>query len=146
MPSIYELTIPLLAMSACRIESPLEHKAFYKNDCAFFKANGERRVYLRESAISEFDLEMPTKEWLQVPILWCVVTQVVRGTHMVLPIWRGASFWPAQISDDSTVGLVLMQMQQRQGINLKEWLAFEQRVKADNTKVLTEASKNGIIL
>lgn len=141
MPSIYQLAPPLLAMNAHRIESPLSNRAIeYERDCKFFADYSHRQTLIREAAIGEFDLDMPPGEWLQVPKLWCLVKQVSSGIHSVVPVYRGRKFW-SFIKDDAALGLVLVDMARREGIDAQEWQAFERRVVAKNKQALSSGSE-----
>ncbi|HMH12100.1 MAG TPA: hypothetical protein VK578_03240 [Edaphobacter sp.] len=121
MPSIYQLTPPLLAMNAHRIESPLSnHPIDYERDAKFFAEYPHRQTLIREAGMGEFDLDMPCDEWLQVPRLWCLVMQVSAGVHSVVPVYRGRKFW-SFIKDDAALGIVLTDIARREGIDAQEW-------------------------
>lgn len=140
MPSIYQLTPPLLAMNALRIESPLSNLTLdYERDCKFFADYPSRHALIRDAAIGEFDLDMPVGEFLQVPQLWCLVTRISSGVHSVVPIYRGKKFWQF-IKDDAALGLVLCEMARRNGIDDQEFTAFEKRIVAENTQLLASGS------
>jgi hypothetical protein len=141
MPSIYELTPPLLSMKAHRIESPLSNGAIdYERDSKFFSEYPQRQSLIREAGMGEFDLDMPNGEFLQIPKLWCLVTQVSRGIHSIVPVYRGKKFW-SFIKDDATLGLVLADIARREGMDAQEWMTFERRVTAKNRQALSSGSE-----
>jgi hypothetical protein len=141
MPSIYQLTPPLLAMNALRIESPLSNRAIdYERDSKFFADYPRRHTLLREASIGEFDLDMPAGEFLQVPKLWCLVTQISSGVHAVVPVYRGRKFW-SFMKDDAALGMVLCEMARREGMDAQEFMSFERRVIAKNNRMLASGSE-----
>jgi hypothetical protein len=140
MPSIYELTPPLLSMKAHRIESPLSNRAIdYERDSKFFSDYPKRQSLIREAGMGEFDLDMPPGEFLQVPTLWVLVTRLSNGVHSIVPVYRGRKFW-SFIKDDAALGLVLVDIARREGMDAQEWMAFERRVTAKNRQALASGS------
>lgn len=141
MPSIYQLTPPLLAMNALRIESPLSNRTIdYERDCKFFADYPRRHALIRDSGMGEFDINMPVGEFLQVPTLWCLVTQISSGVHSVVPVYRGRKFW-SFIKDDVVLGMVLCEMARREGMDAQEFMAFERRVVGENKELLSSGSE-----
>ncbi len=146
MPSIYELAPPLLAMKAARIDSAvMNHATAYKADTNFFISHPRCKTNIRPEYKEEFDLVMPVGEWLQIPRLWCLVTQIATGIHSVLPLYRGKQFWSA-LTDDAATALVMVEMARREGIDQEEFLAFEKRVIAQNTKSLAASQRTREII
>src|ERR1035437_281265 len=144
MPSIYELSPPLLAMNALRIESPLSNRTIdYERDCKFFADYPSRHALIRDAGIGEFDLDMPIGEFLQVPTLHCLVTRISSGVHSVVPIYRGRKFWQF-IKDDATLGLVICEMARREGMDAQEFAAFERRIVAENKQLLCASGSETI--
>jgi hypothetical protein len=141
MPSIYELTPPLLSMKAHRIESPLSNRAIdYERDSKFFSEYPQRQSLIREAGMGEFDLDMPNGEFLQIPTLWVLVTRLSNGVHSIVPVYRGRKFW-SFIKDDAALGLVLVDIARREGMDAQEWMAFERRVTAKNRQLLASGSE-----
>lgn len=139
MPSIYQLSPPLLAMKALRIDSSLSNFALaYEADCKFFGDYRERNTLIREAFMNEFDLEMPNGDWLQIPKLWCLVSKASCGIHSVVPIYRGRKFW-SFIKDDAALALVLVAIARREGIDAHEFITFEQKVIAKNKQIVASA-------
>ncbi len=142
MPSIYQLQAPLLAMRSARVDSPVSNHKSYADDKKFFADHPKRRMHIREEVSGEFDLEMPTAEWLQTPRLWNLVVQVAKDVHSVTPIYRGSRFWDLTLRDDDAVAFVLVEMARQEGMNLAEFLSFGERVKAKN-RAFIERSNPG---
>ena len=141
MPSIYQLAPPLFAMNALRLESPLSNRSIdYERDCKFFADYPRRHSLIREAGMGEFDPDMPAGEFLQVPKLWCLVTQIASGVHSVVPVYRGRKFW-SFMKDDAALGLVLCEMARREGMDAQEFIAFERNVVAKNNRMLASRSE-----
>jgi hypothetical protein len=83
---------------------------------------------------------MPAGEFLQVPKLWCLITQVSLGVHSVMPVYRGRKFW-SFMKDDAALGMVLCEMARREGIDVPEFRAFERRVVAKNKQLVSTGSE-----
>jgi hypothetical protein len=108
---------PLFAVQALRVDSPTSNRAdSYKCDAEFFKKQPERRFNIRPALFNEFDVVETMNEWLQLPPLHVLVTQVVTGVHFVTPTWRGRLFY-AEVSTDSELAMILSEMNRRGGID-----------------------------
>ncbi len=130
MPSIYRLTPSLQMMNCLRIDSNVSNSGeVYDRDRTFFKKNPHRHTLIRHNAPCELDLELSTGRWLEAPALWLSVTRVSGDTHLVVAVYRGKQFW-TDANTDADVAIVLVEMAKREGIDLREWVAFEDRVHA----------------
>jgi hypothetical protein len=141
---IYKLCPPLFSMGVIRCYSSVStRKDNYEDDAAFFKAHSERRLLIRPAQYGEFDLEMPVSDWLQMPTVHVLVTQVSPGVHFAVPVYRGKAFFDADVETDSEISLILAEMARREGIDTAEWMMFELKQK-QAPKVL-KATNDGII-
>lgn len=126
LADIYQLSAPLFAMGVLRIDSPTKNnREAYEQDKEFFALHKGRSFYLRGDYRNEFDLGLDTGEWLSLPRLHVLVTQLSSGVHQVTPVYRGKQFFYDNLGSDAEVALVLVEMQRREGMNTAEWQAFE---------------------
>jgi len=86
-----------------------------------------RKLYIRGSYSGEFDVEMTTQDFLQVPRLHVLVNQLQPGFHQITPIYRGKSFFYDNDNSDAEVIEILSECARRKGIDAEEWEAFEQK-------------------
>jgi hypothetical protein len=142
MPSIYQLTPSLYMINALRIDSAVSNfHEQYGNDCKFFEKHRSRRIHIRQAAPGELDLDMPLGQWLQAPKLWLSITKLSEGIHQATPVYRGKQFW-TEPKTDADAALMLIDMGQRQGIDLPEWRAFENRIVAENQVRMVATNKD----
>jgi hypothetical protein len=70
--------------------TPERHrKDIYSADGLFFATHPLRRTYLRPAFKNEFDIDERETVNQERPTLWILVSQLVPGRHMILPVWRG---------------------------------------------------------
>jgi hypothetical protein len=128
-------------MNAHRIDSPVSNLAIaYEADSKFFRDFANRKMLIRLAFMGEFDIDMPPGEHLQIPQLWTLVTAVSSGIHSVVPLYRGRKFW-SFIKDDAAIGMVLIDIARREGIDAEEFRAFERKVIAKNKQVLSSGTR-----
>ena len=126
LTDIYQLCPPSFGLGILRIDSPTKHnREPYEQDKQFFALHKGRSLYLRGDYRNEFDIALETEEWLRLPRLQVLVTQVSIGVHLVTPVYRGKQFFYDNLGSDAEVALVLVEMQRRGGMNAAEWMAFE---------------------
>ena len=136
----YATACPTLGtLMVAHFSTPEAHrKDIYEADCQFFATHIDRRIYLRPTFRMEHDIDERETQNIERPTLWVSVTQLAPGFHMLLPVWRGRSFWNGPQSDsDAGVGALLLQMSLRGGLNIAEWYSYvsDQRVrKADKAR------------
>ena len=134
----YELAAPTLGayMLAFFSLPTLHNPEWYSVDCDFFKANPQRRFYLRPAFRGEIDVFTTEEAFKNKPTLWLLVSEVAPGYHERTPRFRGKACWPT-IETDEHVAQVLFQMSLRQGEHVSEWQSFifDQRIrKADKAR------------
>jgi hypothetical protein len=135
MPSIYRLTPSLHMMNALRVDSNVSsRREEHSRDKEFFTKNPKRHTHIRRNGPGELDLALPVGRWLEAPALWLSVVRVSGDTHLAIPVYRGKQFW-TEPKSDADAALILVEMSNRQGINMDEWVAFEDKVKAAETEV-----------
>jgi hypothetical protein len=123
---IYQLCPPLFALGALRIDSPASNsREIYEQDKEFFRLHPGRRLYIRKDYIGEFDVEMSAGDWLQLPRLHILVSQLTGGIHLVTPIYRGKAFFYDNVETDAEVSLIVVEIARRNGIDGGEWSTFE---------------------
>jgi hypothetical protein len=124
--TIYQLSPPLFALGLLRIDSPTCHLTdTYSHDKEFFQLHKRRNLYIRADYNGEFDQLMEIGEWLRVPRLQVLVTQLAAGIHQVVPVYRGKSFFYGNDTTDLEILQILIEMSRRNGIGVTEWIAFE---------------------
>ena len=127
LETLYQLTPPLFALGMLRIDSPSSHnREIYKQDKGFFQLHERRSLYIRAAYVGEFDLELNIGDWLRIPQLQVLVTQLAIGIHQVTPIYRGKSFFYGNDSTDLEILQIVMEMARRNGIDAQEFAAFEE--------------------
>jgi hypothetical protein len=140
MPSIYNLTASLTMMNCLRVDSHVSNQQEeYNRDKEFFSKHPSRNSHIRHNAPGELDLELPVGQWLKAPALWLHISRVAGETHIVIPVYRGKQFW-IEPKTDNNVALILVEMANRQGINVTEWAAFEREVIAAQLEVINKVS------
>jgi hypothetical protein len=126
--TIYKLSPPLFALGLFRIDSPSSHLTdTYAQDKEFFQLHKRRNLYIRADYNGEFDLLMDIGEWLRVPRLQVLVTQLATGIHQVVPVYRGKSFFYGNDTTDLEILQILIEMSRRNGISAAEWMVFENK-------------------
>ncbi len=124
--TVFQLSPPLFALGMLRIDSPASHsREVYANDKVFFQLHPKRNLYIRADFNGEFDQHMETGEWLRVPRLQVLVTQLATGIHQVVPVYRGKSFFYGNDTTDLEILQILIEMSRRNGIDVPEWALFE---------------------
>lgn len=123
--SLYRFAPPLFSLGLLRVDSPTHsHHVAYEKDKAFFASHRGRNLHIRLEYKAEFDVELPPAEYLQLPILHILVTQLATGIHHVTPIYRGSAFWEVGTTD-LELATVVSEMARRGGIDPLEWIKFE---------------------
>jgi hypothetical protein len=114
----FVLCPPFFKLNSMRIDTPARNYGDeYSRDAAFFKANKNRRLVLRTAGPREFDKCTETLgEWLQLPQLHILVTQLTAGVHHVLPVYRGKAFF-REVDTDGEVAMIVAEMYVRGGID-----------------------------
>jgi hypothetical protein len=142
--SEYENAAPTIGtLMAARFSTPEPEKhnpIVYEADGLFFAMHPQRRIYLRESFRNEFDIYTNEDDYERRPKLYVVVMQIWPGHHMILPIWRGRTFW-SNVETDKACADVIMQTCERGGLNIAEWMSFvyDQRIRKSEAPI--EAKK-----
>lgn len=127
LETLYQLTPPLFALGMLRIDSPSSHnREIYKQDKGFFQLHERRSLYIRAAYVGEFDLELNIGDWLRIPQLQVLVTQLATGIHQITPVYRGKSFFYGNDSTDLEILQIVMEMARRNGIDAQEFAAFEE--------------------
>ena len=151
-PYIAAITPPSFSLALMRIDTAFTalSDGMFKIDCEWFKKHSKRRLLIRREGIGEFDPRIVPHTHpafnicLDKPPLWVLVMRLMQGTHLVIPVYRGAAFWQEVIGDyqpthfgtpavstDDEVANLLIEMQRCNGVDLngfKEW--FVRYVKA----------------
>jgi hypothetical protein len=124
--TVYQLCPPLLALGLLRIDSPISHaRDVYDRDKEYFALHQGRNLYIRSDYIGEFDSRTDPGQWLQIPRLQVLVTQLATGVHQITPVYRGKAFFYDEVKTDSEIALILIEMARRDGMNMGEWSKFE---------------------
>lgn len=109
-------------------------------DCEFFASHQGRRIYIRPAIEFEYDFEPDANR----PKLWVLVTEIARGFHHRLPIWRGRAFWTdVQVDSDEGTGFVYLEACKRGGLSVSEWYGFisDQRTRKAERNAARKRSK-----
>ena len=121
----FRLCPPFFKLRGMRVDSPTSNNSdSYKKDSAFFKANPRRRLILRSAFMNEFDIDLELTNWLRLPILHCLVTQLSTGVHLLTPVYRGKAFF-GDVTTDTEIAMIVGEMALRGGIDTPEFEAFE---------------------
>ena len=112
------LVPPFFELNGLRIDTPSDNLTqTYRRDVGFFKANPHRRLMLRTADNREFDKCTETVgQWLQLPHLHVLITQLTKGTHLVSPVYRGKSFFE-EVTSDGEIATIVAAMYVRGGID-----------------------------
>ena len=104
----FRLCPPFFALRGMRIDSPASnHNEAYELDLASFKGAPQRRLMLRPALFNEFDIEIGTVgEWLKLPQLHVLVSQLAIGSHLLTPLYRGKPFFSGVTTDNEVVIIV----------------------------------------
>src|SRR5258708_7025846 len=121
----YRLCPPFFALRGMRIDSPANNNAeTYKHDLAFFKAAPQRRLMLRTAYFNEFDIEVGSVgDWLKLPHLHVLVSQLSIGSHLLTPLYRGKPFFGG-VTTDNEVVIIVAEMPKRAGTTLHHFQRF----------------------
>ena len=147
-PYICAITPPLSYQALMRVDTAFTalSDGFFQSDCDWFHRHSKRKLLLRRESNGEFDGHIVTQRHpafhvcLDRPRLWVLVTQLAPGTHLCIPVYRGAAFWsedateyakpnvtvPAVASDEETASL-LIEIQRRNGIDVEEFNGWLKR-------------------
>jgi hypothetical protein len=134
----FRLCPPFFGLRGMRIDTPASNNAeTYEHDLALFRSAPQRRLMLRPAYFNEFDIEVGTiGQWMQLPQLHVLVTQLSIGSHLLTPLYRGKPFF-GEVTTDSEVVMIVAEMAQRRGIDKNEFEQFEQahnaRIKATDS-------------
>jgi hypothetical protein len=123
----YRLCPPFFALRGMRVDSPASNNSeTYQQDLAAFKAAPQRRLMLRTAYFNEFDIEVGSVgDWLKLPQLHVLVSQLSIGSHLLTPLYRGKPFFGA-VTTDNEVVIIVAEMAKRGGIDRLEFEQFEQ--------------------
>jgi hypothetical protein len=141
------LVPPFFKLSGLRIDTPARnHADTYSRDAAFFKTNKGRRLLLRTAGPREFDkCTESLGEWLQLPQLHILVTQLSAGVHQVSPVYRGKAFF-AEVDTDSEVAMIVAEMYVRGGIDHVATLQCDELFRTrEKGKLGSKQSKDKVI-
>jgi hypothetical protein len=140
----YRLCPPFFALQGIRVDSPASNNnEAYKHDLAAFKVAPQRRLMLRPAFFGEFDIEVGcVGDWLKLPQLHVLVSQLSIGSHLLTPLYRGKPFFSG-VSTDNEVVIIVAEMAKRGGIDRLEFEQFEQ---IHNVEVKTAHSIKGEVV
>lgn len=145
LETVYQLCPPLFSLGTLRVDSPTSHvREIYEQDKEYFNLHKGRNLYIRGDHRAEFDIEIDVSEWLQIPRLHVLVTQLTTGVHQITPVYRGKQFFYDEVATDSEVALILIEMSRRKGMNVAEWQKFEETWLERQALKLAASIKNSV--
>jgi hypothetical protein len=129
----------------------------YKDDVKWFKEHPKRSHVIRRACGNEF---REIDAWVGLdggilfpPPLWVAVMRSPDGNHMVLPVYRGAAFFPvdtrtmasyATVDGDDAIRLLYSQMNDLGGVNVIELANYCAKLSEAMNQSPSQDEKNAV--